>query len=53
MQNQGLKLYKTFINDDPVLILTILRQVQIYSLTCLAGENCYEVIWLGKLKAKV
>ena len=43
MQHEGIKL-EVYINDDPRLTLTILRQGQIESPIYLNGEKCYEDI---------
>ena len=40
----GMELYKVYINHDPGMTLTFLRQGQLRLPTHLNGENCYNVI---------
>ena len=49
MKHQAIELYKVYINHDPGMTLTFLRQGQLRLPTHLNGEKCYNVIWRAKL----
>ena len=51
MQHQGIKLYKVYINDDPVLTLTYLWQGQIGSPIHSNGKKLLQSHLLVKLAA--
>ena len=44
MKHQAMELYKVYINHDPGMTLTFLRQGQLRLPMHLNGENCYNVI---------
>ena len=44
MKHPGMDLYKVYINHDPGMTLTFLRQGQLRLPTHLNGEICYHVI---------